>query len=156
MYWNDLTYMQWTSVFCTGSYAKSDWKQGSSIHFLSSVGKGMYSKIETLEINKKMVFKHVGELDNYKEQPNDEKSSSWSSCEEAYLLTEENQKTTLVVTVDAVEEFGDYFKEVFPKALSIIKEIPERNCITIATTMMHQVKKFGPIEMNQNTSHNGV
>jgi len=31
--WNDATYTQWTSIFCEGSHAVSDWKEGSKILF---------------------------------------------------------------------------------------------------------------------------
>ncbi|NJM79532.1 MAG: hypothetical protein HC854_07840 [Flavobacterium sp.] len=54
--WNDLTYRQWTTPFFVGSYAKSDWKQGSRIYFLSPDGRGMFSRILILETNKTMVL----------------------------------------------------------------------------------------------------
>src|SRR4051794_34232958 len=38
--WSDATYRQWTSAFSEGSYAVSDWKQGSKIQFLSPNGDG--------------------------------------------------------------------------------------------------------------------
>jgi hypothetical protein len=31
--WNDATYRDWTSVFAEGSYAVSDWNEGSKIQF---------------------------------------------------------------------------------------------------------------------------
>lgn len=140
--WDELTYMQWTSAFCVGSYAKSDWKKGSSIHFLSPSGRGMYSKIIELEPNKAMVFNHLGEIVDYKEQPNDEKSASWSGSKEAYYLTEIDGKTKLLVTVDMIEEYSDYFKDVFPKALNIVKELSEKNCITITTSIDAPIEKI--------------
>ena len=39
--WADDTYRQWTSAFNPGSYAESDWKEGSKIKFLSPGGDGM-------------------------------------------------------------------------------------------------------------------
>ena len=44
--WNDNTYRQWTSVFSEGSYAESDWNEGSKILFLSPKGEGMFSVID--------------------------------------------------------------------------------------------------------------
>ena len=43
--WNDSTYREWTSVFSEGSYADTDWKEGSKVLFLSGTGEGMYSTI---------------------------------------------------------------------------------------------------------------
>lgn len=44
--WDDETYGKWTAVFCEGSYAVSDWKEGSVIQFLSPTGEGMNSVID--------------------------------------------------------------------------------------------------------------
>ncbi len=62
--WNDPTYRLWTAVFMLGSYAVSDWEEGSPIMFLSSGDCGMYSVIETKILNKQMSFRHLGEVIN--------------------------------------------------------------------------------------------
>lgn len=139
--WDDLTYMQWTSAFCNGSYIKTDWKLGSSVWFLSPSGNGMYSEISSMELYKTMVFKHIGELSNFKELPIDEKTSQWSGSKESYYLTENNGFTKLKAALDVVEEHISYFDDVFPKALAIVKEIAERNCITITTKVDATVEK---------------
>lgn len=139
--WNDLTYTQWTSVFCHGSYAVSDWKEGSRVHFYSPGGKGMYSNIIALKPNVEMTFNHLGEIDDYKELPNDEKASEWSNSKEQYLLNEINGSTHLVVNLNSVEEYATYFEDVFPKALAIVKELSERNCITITTKINAPIEK---------------
>ena len=137
--WDDGSYMQWTSAFCNGSYAKSDWKLGSKIQFLSPGGGGMYSEIAELEPNKKMVFKHIGEIKEYKEQPFE--ASDWSGATESYTLTESNGQTHLVVTVDFTEEMASYFNDVFPKALAILKELCEKNYITVMTSVKADIDK---------------
>ena len=47
--WNvlfdDETYRKWTSVFAPGSYAETDWKEGSKALFLDGTGNGMVSRI---------------------------------------------------------------------------------------------------------------
>lgn len=139
--WDDNTYMQWTTAFCIGSYAKSDWKQGSKIHFLSPGGKGMYSKIALLEPNKKMVFEHIGEIIDNKEQPIDAKTQQWTGAKESYTLAETNGQTKLTVMIDISEEYCNYFKEMFPKALAIVKELAEKNYITVAVTVNASIEK---------------
>ena len=58
--WNDATYREWTRVFSEGSYAVSDWKEGSKVQFLSNDGDGMYSIIEKSSPGRYMSFKHLG------------------------------------------------------------------------------------------------
>lgn len=68
--WNKHSYKKWTSVFMEGSYyLAEDLLKGSKIHFLGPKGGGMYSVIDEVEVNKKMVFKHLGEVKNFKELP---------------------------------------------------------------------------------------
>jgi uncharacterized protein YndB with AHSA1/START domain len=43
--WADETYRKWTAAFSEGSYAESDWNEGSRILFLSPAGDGMLARI---------------------------------------------------------------------------------------------------------------
>ena len=124
--WDDKTYREWTGVFSEGSYAVSDWKQGSKIHFLSPKGEGMYSVIEKLDENKFMSFRHIGVLKEGKEQPLDEDTKQWSGSKENYTLKENNGKTILIVELDIVDSFADYFSKAFPNAIQKVKEIAEK------------------------------
>ncbi len=125
--WNDATYRQWTSVFSEGSYAVSDWKEGSSIKFLGPDGGGMYSIIEKSIPGKFMSFKHLGEMKKGMEQPIDDETKKWSGAMENYTLYETNGSTELTVDLDITEEFQDYFSKTFPKAIEKVKEISEGN-----------------------------
>ena|ERR1700741_344726 len=119
--WDDKTYRQWTSVFSPDSHAKSDWKEGSRIEFGDGKGNGMFSLIEKKTDNVQMTFKHLGEL-----KDGEEKLSDWGDARESYFLSEHNGQTDLKVELDSVEEFLDFFKEVFPKALQLVKQISEK------------------------------
>ncbi|MGH2666795.1 SRPBCC family protein [Flavobacterium sp.] len=124
--WEDQNYRQWTTAFCDGSYAKTDWKEGSRVHFLAPAGDGMYSTIETLVPNKKMFFSHIGEIKNFEEQPLNDETRQWSGARENYTLSENNGTTTLQVDLDITEKYADYFKGAFPKGLTLVKEIAEK------------------------------
>ena len=123
--WSDKTYSEWTSVFSEGSYAVSDWKEGSKIHFLTPAGDGMYSTIQKLIPNKYMSFHHHGVIKNFKEQPLDKESEKWSGSAENYTLKEKSGKTLLEIDLDATEEFEEYFQKAFPKAIQLIKQLAE-------------------------------
>lgn len=130
--WNDDTYREWTKAFGHGGYAKTDWKEGSRVHFIADGEpgpdgmNGMYSEIDTVEPNSKMFFKHLGVLKNGEEQPLDEESRKWAGSMEKYNLTEQDGRTTLECEIDIVDDHAEFFNEAFPNALKSIKELSEK------------------------------
>ena len=124
--WKDANYRQWTSAFAEGSYAVSDWKEGSRILFLTPEGNGMYSTIARNIPANFMSFKHLGIVKNGEEQPLDEESRKWSGAYENYALFGQGGSTRLMVEIDVLEENVDYFNKTFPKALEIVKEVAEK------------------------------
>jgi hypothetical protein len=127
--WNDLTYRQWTNVFCEGTYAVSDWNEGSKIHFLSPNGDGMNSIIEKKIDNEYIVFKHISELKDFIAMSVDEKSEEWSGAKEIYTLSETNGRTDLNVKMDVIEKYVDYFNSTFRQGLEIVKKLSEKQLI---------------------------
>ncbi|HMQ67827.1 MAG TPA: SRPBCC domain-containing protein [Ignavibacteria bacterium] len=123
--WDDNTYRKWTNVFYEGSYAVSDWKEGSTALFLGPNKDGMYSIIDKCIENELMSIKHIGMVKNGIEMPPDEESKKWSGSEEIYKLAEKDGVTELNVDVDVDSEFAGFFDKTFPKALDKIKELSE-------------------------------
>lgn len=125
--WDDDTYRKWTSVFTPGSYAESDWKEGSKILFLDGNGSGMVSKIETKRPNEFMSFKHLGEVKNGKEDTECDKVKGWAGAHENYTLKEVEGITELSVDIDMNDEYKEMFMKIFPKALEQVKILSENN-----------------------------
>lgn len=123
--WNETTYPQWTSAFCEGSYAVSDWKEGSKVHFLSPGGEGMYSVIDKSVENEFMSFKHLGVLKDKAEQLLDDATKQWTGSFENYTLKEVDGTTTLSVDLESLDQYVDFFGEKFPLALQNVKELSE-------------------------------
>lgn len=123
--WDDATYRKWTSAFGQGSYAVSEWKEGSKIKFMGANGDGIFSTIAKQVPNEFMAFRHMGTLKAGEEQPETEESKSWSGAMEEYKLEEKNGVTQLDVSLDTVEEFAGHFTDAFPKALQLVKSIAE-------------------------------
>lgn len=119
--WEDETYRQWTSVFAVGSFAESDWKEGSEIRFLNPNGNGMLSVIKTRVENQLMLFKHLKDIIS-----GELKDTTWSGATESYELISEAGETRLIVELQSTEGPLAYFKETFPKALVIVKELSQR------------------------------
>lgn len=140
--WSDETYKAWTSVFCEGSYAVSDWNEGSKILFLDGKGSGMYSTIAKKITGGFMSFKHIGVVKDNIEQPLDEQTKSWSGSTENYTLKETAGVTELTIELDVVESFMDYFTKTFPVAMENIKKLAEAKiAITIEATIHAPVAK---------------
>lgn len=139
--WNDYSYRAWTAAFHPGSYAVSDWQQGSSIQFIGPNGDGIDSVISELIPNEKMLFTHQGELKNFKRIPNDPNGINWKDATESYTLAEKNGTTLLTVSLASEDEFVDYFSEAFPKALAIVKQRAEQFAITVETIVNAPVEK---------------
>jgi uncharacterized protein YndB with AHSA1/START domain len=119
--WNDKTYRQWTSPFHAGSYAVSDWTEGSAIDFLIPEGSGMYSRILRMIPNQEMTFEHLGEI-----VKGERRDVEWAGATESYLLREENGVLVLRVKTDVIEAYRDYMNNTFPKALQLVKELAEK------------------------------
>ena len=119
--WNDTTYRQWTAAFSPGSYAESDWNEGSKIAFLGPNGNGMFGIIETKIPNGQMTFKHLGEIKNGVEETKD-----WGGATESYFLTDSNGNTELNVELTGAGPMEEYLKKTFPKALDLLKQIAEK------------------------------
>lgn len=124
--WTKEGYDTWTAAFTQGSYMEGELKPGSKVHFMAPDGRGMYSIVFEMEENKKMVFKHIGEMKDNEEQPIDEKTKEWSGYMESYELQPAGNGTHLDVQVDAADSFKDYLNSKFPDALAILKKISEQ------------------------------
>ena len=120
--WDDPTYRDWTSAFSDGSYAVSDWKEGSEIKFLdASSQSGMSAVIERKRPGEFMSFRHEGEIKNGRlQQP-----TEWAGAHENYTLTGTDGKTRLTVDLDAPDEYRQMFEGKFPTALQRVKTLAE-------------------------------
>ena len=118
--WELENYKKWTNVFCEGSYYKvSDFKQGNKIQLLTPSGDGKFSIIDVFEEYKLLVFKHLGELKNFEEQP----LPFWTNTIESYQLIPIENGVQLKVNVDTLDEYVDFMQETFSLALLKLKEL---------------------------------
>lgn len=129
--WNALfgneTYPKWTAVFCEGSMADTDWKEGSKVLFLNGNNEGMVSKIASKKENEYMSFEHLGFVKNGVEDYESKGAKQYAGVFENYTLHSQNGKTLVKIDMDIADEHLDYFKESWPKALDSLREIAEHD-----------------------------
>lgn len=121
--WDENRYREWVGVFSAGSYAVTDhWKEGSTVHFLGPDQSGIYSIVEKHIPNQLMKFRHVGTVQEGREQAVDEETGKWSGATETYLLSEGEDAHTLTVGIDVMDEHLEFMQNTFPAALEIIRK----------------------------------
>ena len=125
--WDDKNYTRWTEPFCEGSYIVGKLATGERVHFLAPSGEGMYSDVTFFKENELLVFSHIGMIKEKAELPIDSETEKWTGCFETYRLKQKGDVTCLKVEVDTIENYVDYMKTTFPKALKQLKELAETN-----------------------------
>jgi uncharacterized protein YndB with AHSA1/START domain len=126
--WNETTYPQWTNAFNPegGSTMQSDWKVGGKTLFLDGKGSGMVGTIKTLNAPHDIVFEHLGEIIDGKEDTTSEKVKSWAGSLEEYHLSENNGTTTLKASVQTGEQWEEMMNNGFTKGLEEVKRLSEQ------------------------------
>ena len=125
--WDDASYRDWTSVFSEGSRAETDWKKGSKVFFLDHKNEGMVATIAENIPNEYMSIEHLGFVKDGVEDMESPGVKEWAGSHENYTLKTVNGQTELTVDMDITEQYLDYFRETFPKALDRVKTLAENN-----------------------------
>ena len=127
--WNtmlqDETYRQWTRVFQEGSYAVTDWKQGSKALFLSPEGGGMVSRVAEHRPNEYLSLEHIGIVKDGREITDGDDVAGWAGARENYTLREHDGFLALDIEMDTTDEHKQYFVDTWPKALATLKAMAE-------------------------------
>ena len=123
--WSNDTYPLWTAPFGEGSSAETDWKEGSKALFLSAANEGMVSRIAKNIPYEFMSINHIGMIKNGVEDLSSPDVKEWAGCFENYTLTQENGHTNLIVEMDIIKKYQDYFVKIWPIALEKVKDLSE-------------------------------
>ena len=126
--WSETNYPKWTTVFCEGSHAVTDWKEGSKALFLDNKKQGMVATIAKNVPNEFLSIKALGEIKDGVEYYDSPGAKQMAGSFENYTLTAEGDKTLLEVELsgeEIPEEFKDFLSNAWPKAMDAIKTIAE-------------------------------
>jgi uncharacterized protein YndB with AHSA1/START domain len=127
---SDANYREWTAAFMPGSYAETDWKQGSKALFLGAERSGMVSEIEVSRPYEFLSIKHLGVMKDGVEDLTSPETLEWAGTHENYTLRDAaNGQTELLIGLESEgmkQEFVDYFEKTWPVALDKLKLVAER------------------------------
>lgn len=123
--WQDETFRQWAGIIDPGTYMAGELQEGNEVQFISAEnGYGVTSLVEKLTPGEFLLLRHSADTQESGER---ERKKEWTGGAESYKLTEKDGATTLTVAFHVPPELEEYFKANYPKALSKIKELAERN-----------------------------
>jgi uncharacterized protein YndB with AHSA1/START domain len=127
---SDANYREWTAAFMPGSYAETDWKEGSKALFLGDKRSGMVSEIEASRPFEYLSIKHLGIMKDGVEDLTSPDTLEWAGAHENYTLRDAGDgKTALLIELEdkgMKQEFIDYFEKTWPVALEKLKVVAER------------------------------
>lgn len=123
---DDATYRIWTEEFAQGSYAVTDWEEGSKVLFLTPGGNGMVSRIAKHVPTEFLSIEHLGIVTEGVEETESEDVKKWQGARENYTLRENEGISELSVEMDVAQEEKQMFQEIWPRALAKVKELAER------------------------------
>lgn len=127
---NKSTYEYWTAAFNPTSTYEGSWNKGSKIRFVGvdENGKkgGMASEIEEHLSAKFVSIRHYGFLDGDIEITSGEQVEKWAGGHENYSFQENDGITMVTIDMDTIDEYLEYFNDIYPKALDKLKEISEK------------------------------
>ncbi|AEH61163.1 Activator of Hsp90 ATPase 1 family protein [Methanosalsum zhilinae DSM 4017] len=122
------SYRLWTEVFSPGSHYVGDWSKGSKILFGSNETgsmSGMVSQIKEYEPYEYISIKHIGFLQDGKEDTSSELVKEWSGALENYTFKEKDGRTELLVDIDVLSEEHEDMAQKWPEALQKLKQLAE-------------------------------
>lgn len=124
------TYEAWAGEFNPTSTFEGSWEKGAKILFIGTgedgEKSGMVCEIAENIPNKFVSIRSRGILKSDTEITEGEEVESWAGGLENYTFEENNGMTTVTVDIDMADDYVDYFKEAYPKALNKLKAIIER------------------------------
>lgn len=127
------TYQQWTKPFNEGSRYEGKWETGSEMRFIGIDDKGnesggMYSKIKEVRPYEFVSIEHLGVITETGEvDTTNESVKKWTPAFENYTFNDKEGATEVTVEIDISDEWKEMFNDMWPRALTKLKEISEKD-----------------------------
>lgn len=122
-------YEKWTKAFNETSTFRGTWQEGEKILFVGCDKDGneggMVSLINQMITNSYISICHLGEYRDGKEILEGENISSWKGMLENYAFEQTESGCNVLISLETMDGFKEYFDSTWPNALQILKEICE-------------------------------
>lgn len=122
---DDTTYRQWTTEFAEGSYAATDWQEGSDVRFLGPDGTGLLGRIVASSRPELLDVEYTGVVGGGSDDTTSELARGWAGTHETYRLAEAGSGTRLAISAPMADEYYDDMVVAWDRALSRVKELAE-------------------------------
>lgn len=116
---------QWYAEFSAGTYAETDWNEGSKVVFQDDSKSGIIGIIESNKPGEELIIEYTGMLRNGIEDFESPDAQLVKGFRECYWLTENGDNIRLDIESDMGSEYFEMMSEAWDKALLKIKDFSE-------------------------------
>jgi hypothetical protein len=116
---------KWYAAFSEGTYAVTDWKEGSKAIFKDDSDSGMVAKVIKNKPEELLFVEHQGVLTNGKEDYESDLAKSMQGGREIYYLSEKDGHAALTIECDMAAEYVESMSGAWDNALQTIKTLSE-------------------------------
>ncbi len=121
----DGTYRQWTAEFAEGSYADTDWQEGSSARFLGPDGTGLVGRVVASRRPELLDVEYTGVVVGGSHDTESEHARAWAGTHETYRLAEAGGRTHLAISAPMEDAHYEDMAGAWDRALARVKELAE-------------------------------
>jgi uncharacterized protein YndB with AHSA1/START domain len=122
---DDATYREWTAVFMPGSYAETDWQEGSTVRFLDPSRTGLLGRVVASRHPELVDVEYDGVVAEGRDDTDSDTAREYRGTRETYRLRAVDGGTHLAISAPSAEEHYDYMVTAWDGALARVKEIAE-------------------------------
>lgn len=116
----------WYAEFNEGTYAKTDWKEGSPVWFLAPDGSGLAGRIVKNDPYKELTLVYTGEVKDGKEDITSESADAIKGGRESYYIRQTGEGVSeLRCESDMDANFYEMMSAAFDRALVKIRNLAE-------------------------------
>ncbi|GAA4928487.1 SRPBCC domain-containing protein [Mucilaginibacter defluvii] len=116
---------QWLNYFSVGTFANTDWREGSRVTFTDGSNCGITGYILIGKPHTEVVIEYDGFILNGVTDTTSEDAQNYIGARESYLLTEKDGLTVLDISSDMGEDHYDQMSAAWDEALLKIKSMAE-------------------------------
>jgi uncharacterized protein YndB with AHSA1/START domain len=122
---DDATYRQWTAVFMPGSYAETDWQEGSTVRLLDPSRTGIRGRVVASRPAELVDIEYDGVVADGRDDTGSDAAGEYRGARETYRLSPVDGGTHLAISAPSAEEHHEFMTTAWDGALAKVKELAE-------------------------------